>query len=262
MSPREGLPDCAVADQPEPSIKPSQMGSVNELDSFVPALSHDLQEPLNSIVLAVDVILRQNRTNLDPATQKLLSRIGATAARARTLVEDVLKYGAISGGGRAEGIAVNAREAIANALLTLDGSLQESQGEVTVEDFQAEVTAQPVRLWQVFQNLLSNAIRYRKAGTRPEIRISAERQGAEWVFTVRDEGIGFGPQYAERIFDPLHRLHGRELAGSGLGLAICKTIVEQYGGRIWAEGEEGRGASFYFSLPAAHSSAARHTQKA
>jgi signal transduction histidine kinase len=103
----------------------------------------------------------------------------------------------------------------------------------------------------VFQNLLSNALKYCKKDTAPEIDICALRDGDYWTISVRDNGIGFEPQYAERIFGLFKRLHKDEYPGTGLGLAICKRIVERYGGRIWAESRLGEGARFYFSLPAA-----------
>ena len=101
----------------------------------------------------------------------------------------------------------------------------------------------------VFQNLLSNALKYQTSGTRPDVRISAERDGTTWTIAVRDNGIGFEPQYAERIFGLFKRLHKDEFPGTGLGLAICRRIIERHGGRIWAESTLGKGSSFYFSLP-------------
>jgi light-regulated signal transduction histidine kinase (bacteriophytochrome) len=102
---------------------------------------------------------------------------------------------------------------------------------------------------QVFQNLLSNALKYRKNDTRPVIRISAECDGINWTIAVADNGIGFDSQYAERIFGLFKRLHKTEYPGTGLGLAICRRIVERYNGRIWAESTLGQGSTFYFSLP-------------
>ena len=104
---------------------------------------------------------------------------------------------------------------------------------------------------QVFQNLLSNALKYRKKEVPARIDISAEPDGNSWIISVRDNGIGFEPHYAEQIFKLFKRLHTDEYPGTGLGLAICKRIVERYGGRVWAEGRPDEGATFYFSLPAA-----------
>jgi len=101
----------------------------------------------------------------------------------------------------------------------------------------------------VFQNILSNALKYRKEGVPPEIQITAVRDRDHWIISVRDNGIGFEPRYSERIFGLFKRLHKDEYPGTGLGLAICKRLVERYGGRIWAEGRPGDGATFFFSLP-------------
>jgi signal transduction histidine kinase len=101
----------------------------------------------------------------------------------------------------------------------------------------------------LFQNLLSNAIKYRHPEHRPRIEISAVHENDEWIISVRDNGIGFDPQYKERIFGLFKRLHKHEYPGTGLGLAICQRIVSRYGGRIWAESSPGKGATFFFSLP-------------
>lgn len=104
----------------------------------------------------------------------------------------------------------------------------------------------------VLQNVLSNALKYRRKDVPAEVQISAKPAGDNWIVSVRDNGIGFEPQYAERIFGLFKRLHKDEYPGTGLGLAICKRIVERYGGRMWAEGRPGQGATFYLSLPAAY----------
>ena len=128
-----------------------------------------------------------------------------------------------------------------------------------IEETDAVVTAQPMpmvrgdtaQMAHVFQNLLSNALKYRRNEVRPEIHISAEPDGDQWIVSVQDNGIGFDPQYAEHIFGLFKRLHKNEYPGTGLGLAICQRIVERYGGRMWAEGRPEKGATFYFSLPSA-----------
>jgi light-regulated signal transduction histidine kinase (bacteriophytochrome) len=102
---------------------------------------------------------------------------------------------------------------------------------------------------QVFQNLLSNALKYRKPEVPPEVHISANLEGGQWLISVQDNGIGFDPQYAERIFGLFKRLHKDEYPGTGLGLAICKRIVERYRGRMWAEGRLGEGSTIYMALP-------------
>jgi chemotaxis family two-component system sensor kinase Cph1 len=120
---------------------------------------------------------------------------------------------------------------------------------VVTHDPLPEVMADEVQLGQLFQNLIGNALKFHD-GTEPRIHVAAEAKDGEWVFLVKDNGIGINPEYHDRIFVIFQRLHGREqYRGTGMGLAICKKIVEQYGGRIWVESEAGKGATFYFTLP-------------
>jgi chemotaxis family two-component system sensor kinase Cph1 len=113
------------------------------------------------------------------------------------------------------------------------------------------VVAEEVKLTQLFQNLISNSIKYRSEET-PRIHVSAERTAEGWLFTVRDNGIGIDPRDTERVFGMFKRLHGKEIRGTGIGLALCKKIVERKGGRIWAESEIGQGAAFKFTIPATY----------
>jgi signal transduction histidine kinase len=102
---------------------------------------------------------------------------------------------------------------------------------------------------QLFQNLISNALKYCEKERRPEIDVSAERRDDSWVFSVKDNGIGIAPEYHDQIFGVFKRLHGRDVPGTGIGLAICKRIMDHYGGRLWLESEVGQGSTFYFSFP-------------
>lgn len=138
--------------------------------------------------------------------------------------------------------------AFGEALAVLRDRIDESGALITAAPLPT-VRGNTDQLAHVFQNLLSNALKYQQSGRRPEIRIMAESEGVNWIMSVRDNGIGFEPQYAERIFGLFKRLHKEEYPGTGLGLAICRRIVERHGGRIWAEGKPGEGATFYFSLP-------------
>jgi len=139
-------------------------------------------------------------------------------------------------------------ESFREALSVLRNRIEDSGCVITAE-FLPQVSGDVSQMAHVFQNLLSNALKYRKQETPPRIHIAARRNGSDWIISVRDNGIGFQPQYAERIFGLFKRLHKDEYPGTGLGLAICKRIVERYGGRIWAEGTPGVGATFHFSLP-------------
>ena len=140
--------------------------------------------------------------------------------------------------------------ALQEALAVLDSRIEESGAVITTEAM-PRVRGDTAQLAHVFQNLLSNALKYRKPEVRPEIHVSAILEGEHWNIAVRDNGIGFEPRYAERIFGLFKRLHKDEYPGTGLGLAICHRIVQRYGGRIWAEGNPGTGATFYLSLPQA-----------
>jgi signal transduction histidine kinase len=133
-------------------------------------------------------------------------------------------------------------------LHNLKTAIETTGASVEVADL-PPVEAHEVAVVQLFQNLISNAIKYSK--DRPLVRISAEREHDYWRFAIADRGIGIDPRDAERIFQIFKRAHGDEYPGSGIGLAICSRIVERYGGRIWVEGESGSGSTFYFSLPAA-----------
>jgi signal transduction histidine kinase len=137
---------------------------------------------------------------------------------------------------------------LGEALSVLKGDIEESAAVVTAGDL-PRVRGETAQMAHVFQNLLSNALKYRKNDVPPEIRVSAKPDDDHWIVSVRDNGIGFEPRYADRIFGLFKRLHTKEYAGTGLGLAICKRIVERYGGCIWAESKPGAGAAFHFSLP-------------
>jgi light-regulated signal transduction histidine kinase (bacteriophytochrome) len=136
-----------------------------------------------------------------------------------------------------------------SVLRDLQQTIAETQAVITADPLPT-VRADAVQLGRVFQNLLSNALKFRGTGD-PQVHISARQEGKAWVFAVRDNGIGMDPRQAERIFVMFQRLHRREqYPGTGIGLAICKRVIERHGGRIWVESEPGKGATFFFTLPA------------
>jgi light-regulated signal transduction histidine kinase (bacteriophytochrome) len=139
---------------------------------------------------------------------------------------------------------------IERTLKVLKRAIEETEAEVT-HDPLPTVMADEAQLAQVFQNLIANAIKFRREGVPPRVHISAEQRGDEWMFSVADNGIGIDPDQAERIFQIFQRLHTREeYEGTGIGLALCKRIVERHGGRIWVASEVGHGSTFTFTLPA------------
>jgi signal transduction histidine kinase len=138
--------------------------------------------------------------------------------------------------------------ALSQAMSVLKDRIEDAGAVITASVLPA-VQGETGQMSLVFQNLLSNALKYQRNGTRPEVLIRAECEGTNCIISVRDNGIGFEPQYAERIFGLFKRLHKDEYPGTGLGLAICRRIIERYGGTIWAESSPGHGATFSFSLP-------------
>ena len=164
------------------------------------------------------------------------------------LIDDVLAYARVGTRGAAFQ-PTDCEAVLERALANLEPSIDET-GAVVTHDPLPSLWADGTQMGQLFQNLIGNAIKYR-GDAPPRIHIAAERQGEEWVFSVRDNGIGFDPEHAERIFTIFQRLHDTdEYPGTGIGLAICKKIVERHAGRIWAESEPGRGSRFSFTIPA------------
>ena len=166
-----------------------------------------------------------------------------------TLVRDLLTYTRATRFDKpAE--ASSATDSLRAVLANLTGAISESGAKVTFDALPA-VHVHSAHLQQLFQNLIGNAIKYRRAGVTPLIHVAAERHNGGWRFSVSDNGIGIAPQFKERIFGLFKRLHTREeYSGSGIGLAICQRIVEQYQGRFWVESEPGKGSTFTFSLSA------------
>jgi light-regulated signal transduction histidine kinase (bacteriophytochrome) len=168
--------------------------------------------------------------------------------RMQGLIQDLLTYSRAGAKGKAHR-KISAENALKEALTNLRATIEES-GAVVTHDSLPAITTDDTQLAQVFQNLVGNAIKYRRAEV-PRVHVAATKNGShEWIFSVRDNGLGIEPQYFERIFILFQRLHGRqEFKGTGIGLAICKKIVERLGGRIWLESQPEKGSTFYFALP-------------
>jgi chemotaxis family two-component system sensor kinase Cph1 len=144
---------------------------------------------------------------------------------------------------------VPCQQAFDAAVANLRASIAESRARITHDDLPT-VVAEPTQLTQLFQNLIGNAVKFRRDGVAPQIHVGCRRDDDHWLFWVKDNGIGIDPQYQDKVFLIFQRLHSREkYPGTGIGLAICKKIVEQHGGRIWIESKAGEGSTFYFSLP-------------
>jgi PAS domain S-box-containing protein len=218
-----------------------------ELQHFAYALTHDLQEPLRMVVNFTELLGREYAGKLGEEADKFISYSVEGALRIEALLRALLAYWEISGREHDSFASIDCGAVLAKALLNLQAAIAES-GAIVTSDPLPTVVAEEVMLIQLFQNLISNSIKYRGEET-PRIHVSAKREGEGWLFAVRDNGIGIDPQDTGRVFGMFRRLHGTEIPGTGIGLALCKKIVERKGGRIWVESEAGRGATFKFTIP-------------
>jgi PAS domain S-box-containing protein len=221
--------------------------SNRDLEQFARVVSHDLQEPLRMVSSYCELLRRRYRGRLDNEADQFIDYAIDGAQRMQLLIQDLLAYSRVEVRGAAFG-ETDANCSFELTLINLQKSIAESQARITAVPLPT-VLADEVQLVQLFQNLVSNAIKYRR-DARPEIRISVEPQGGFWAFAVTDNGIGIEPRFARSIFEPFKRLHSRqEVPGTGIGLAICKRIVERHGGEIWLDCEYRDGARFCFTLP-------------
>lgn len=227
-----------------------------DLGQFAYIAAHDLQEPLRTVITFSQLLERRVGEKLDSSTRELLTTLVRAGRRMSQLISDVLAYS--RAGAEQEPIVrtVNLNDVLTSAMDELRQHLRDTGAQVIRETLPF-VEGNPAQLRQVFHNLLGNALKYARSDVPLVITIRASRNDAEWVVSVCDNGRGFRQDYAERIFGIFRRLHGNDVPGSGIGLAICKRIIERHGGRMWAEGQEGRGASFHFTLPAVDDKRAR-----
>ncbi len=226
----------------------AELGRSNaDLQQFAYVASHDLQEPLRMVGSYTQLLAKRYKGRLDADADEFIAYAVDGATRMQKLIQDLLAYSRVSTG--SQPLTPTPMGAVLSyAQDNLLSAIKESRAVIT-HDRLPTVTGDAKQLAQVFQNLLSNAIKFH-GDQPPRIHISAERKQDEWLFSVRDEGIGIEPQYAGRIFVIFQRLHTRaEYPGTGIGLAICKKIVERHGGRVWVESESGKGATFWFSIP-------------
>jgi len=217
-----------------------------ELQHFAYALTHDLQEPLRMVVNFTELLAQEYAGELGQDADKFISYSVQGALRIEALLKALLAYWEVSERERGSLSLIDCGAVLAKTLFNLQVAIAQS-GAVVTSDSLPAVVAEEVLLTQLFQNLISNSIKYRSRET-PRIHVSAERDGEGWMFAVRDNGIGIDPQDADRVFGMFKRLHGSEISGTGIGLAICKKVVERQGGRIWVESEAGRGATFKFTI--------------
>jgi PAS domain S-box-containing protein len=221
-----------------------------ELQHFAYALTHDLQEPLRMVVNFSELLAREYAGRLGKEADTYISYSVEGALRIEALLKGLLTYWEVTERQQDSFASIDCGAVLAKALLNLQAAIAES-GAIVTSGPLPTVVAEEVVLMQVFQNLISNSIKYR-SGETPSIHVSAERDPEGWLFSVRDNGVGIDPKNADRAFRMFTRLHGRELSGTGIGLALCKKVVERQGGRIWVESEAGRGATFKFTVPGRH----------
>jgi PAS domain S-box-containing protein len=218
-----------------------------ELEQFAYVASHDLQEPLRMVTLYTQLLEKRYKARLDADADEFIDYVVDGAKRMHQLINDLLSYSRVSSHGK-EFELTDCETVLKRALTNLRTAVEESRAEVT-HDALPTLLADGMQLVQLFQNLLSNALKFR-GEEPPRVHVSAAPDGKKWLFSVRDNGIGINPDCAERIFIIFQRLHGiKDYPGTGIGLAICKRIVQRHGGRIWVESEPGKGATFHFTLP-------------
>jgi len=221
--------------------------SNEELQQFAYVASHDLQEPLRAVASFTQLLSERYKGKLDKDADEFIAFAVGGANRMQTLINDLLSYSRLETRGKPPE-PVDSHDALGRALANLGTAIRESGALVTNDDL-PKVLADESQLAQLFQNLVGNAVKFH-GKEPPRVHVSAVSQGNEWLFSVRDNGIGIAQEYHERIFSIFQRLHSREeYPGTGIGLALCKRIVERHGGTIRVESEPGSGSTFFFTLP-------------
>jgi PAS domain S-box-containing protein len=221
-----------------------------DLQQFAYSASHDLQEPIRSISVYGEMLSQRYSDRLDARGLQYLSFMTTGAQHMEMLVKDLLAYTQTSEALSEPG-AVNANIALEQALANVAEAIRQA-GAVVSHDALPTVCMHEVELQQLFQNIIGNAIKYRKEDETPRIHVTARMEDGRWLFSIRDNGIGIAPAYKDTIFGIFKRLHtDAKYSGTGIGLAICQKIVERNGGRIWVESELGQGATFFFTVPPA-----------
>jgi PAS domain S-box-containing protein len=218
-----------------------------DLQQFAYVASHDLKTPLRSIGGFVQLLERNHADKLDEKALSLIHRTTAAVRRLEQLTEDLLSYARLDTGSRLVE-PVDMALVAQDVLQLLEADIHSSGAVVTVNQLPV-VQGDRTQLAQLLMNLVGNSIKYRR-DVAPQVELSAVQQDKEWVFSVKDNGIGIDPRHHEKVFEVFKRLHSQsEYAGTGIGLAICRRVVESHGGRIWINAHEGPGTTFSFTLP-------------
>jgi light-regulated signal transduction histidine kinase (bacteriophytochrome) len=221
--------------------------SNSELEQYAYVASHDLQEPLRMITSFLQLLQRRYAGQLDSEADEFIEFAVDGANRMQDLIKDLLAYSRVTSKGK-EFKEIKMEETLEQALVNLKVSIEENDAFITHDPLPI-IYGDSSQMIQLLQNLIGNAIKYRSEES-PQIHISAQKEHKQWLFSVKDNGIGIDPQYADRIFKIFQRLHKRdEFEGTGIGLAIAQKIVHRHGGEIWAESELGKGSTLDFTLP-------------
>lgn len=222
--------------------------SNQELEQFAYVASHDLQEPLRMVTSYLQLLNKRYKDSLDTDAREFIEFAVDGASRMKQLINDLLAFSRISTRG-AEFSPVDCQQILERTLQILAITLEDSQAVITHHPLPT-VTGDAGQLQQLFQNLVGNALKFKKEGVPPKLHIGVEERDDTWLFWVQDNGIGMKPEAHQRIFIIFQRLHtAQETSGTGIGLAICKRIIERHGGRIWVESQPGQGSTFYFTIP-------------
>jgi signal transduction histidine kinase len=220
-----------------------------DLEQFAYSASHDLKEPLRIVALYSQMLQRKYAGQLDRDADDYMNYLYRAARQMEQLINDLLTYTKTAQAHSEPLEPTSAHKVLDRVLGTLEPEIRAQRCTVSSEQLPT-VLAHEIHVQQLFQNLIGNAMKYRSE-IDPEIEIRAEAKGPDWLFSIRDNGIGIEPQYTTQVFGIFKRLHGHKYPGTGIGLAICQRIVDGYGGTIWVESEPGQGSTFRFTLPAA-----------
>lgn len=222
--------------------------SNEDLEQFAFAASHDLQEPLRTVTSFATLLDRVAAPKLTDGERQYLKYIVDGSRRMRDLIDDLLSYSQFGRKPDSPEV-VDLNVVLPWALENLRDGITQSAAQITFDPLPS-VMGDEAQLGQVFQNLVSNAIKYARRGLKPVVHIGATRENQHWLIRVADNGIGINAEHRSLIFSAFKRLHGKEIPGTGIGLAVCRKVIEGHGGRIWVDSTLGQGSTFFFTLPA------------
>ncbi len=241
------IPKNRIGSQDKTLTTDELIRSNRELEQFAFTASHDLQEPLKAISLYLQLYHKKYSGKLGDQADEAISRILDKTNRMQKLIQNILNYSRV-GKEDVELVKLNSDLILKRAIGNLNATIKENLAQITHETLPI-VMGNNIQLMQLFQNLISNAIKFSKGDDFPRIHISFVQKDRQWVFLVQDNGIGIAQKDIQKIFDIFHRLHSSsEYGGNGIGLALCKRIVESHGGKIWIESEVGKGTAVYFTM--------------